>query len=73
LGSHGQTIGEGIRQVWEYEPELQTSGGDCRFSPPRFENYFAELAEEIANGGGQRPDPSVIGRLYAKYDSEIAT
>jgi len=23
------------------------------FSPPRFENYFAELAEEIANRGGE--------------------
>ena len=41
------------------------------FWPPRFENYFAELAEEITTRDGQRPDPSVIERLYAKYDSEI--
>ncbi len=43
------------------------------FSPPRFEHYFEELAKEIASRGGQRPDPSVIARLYGKYDSELAT
>jgi hypothetical protein len=43
------------------------------FSPARFENYFDELAEEIEKHAGQRPDPSVIAALYAKYDSELVT
>ncbi len=43
------------------------------FSPARFENYFDELAEEIEKHAGQRPHPSVIVRLYAKYDSELVT
>lgn len=43
------------------------------FSPARFENYFDELAAEIEKHAGQRPDPSVIAGLYAKYDSELVT
>ena len=41
------------------------------FSPARFERYFGELAAEINQHGGARPDPSVIASLYAKYDSEL--
>lgn len=41
------------------------------FSPARFEHYFDELAEELNKHSGQRPDPSVIAALYAKYDSEL--
>jgi mannose-6-phosphate isomerase-like protein (cupin superfamily) len=43
------------------------------FSPARFENYFEELAEEIAKHNGERPSPAVIAGLYAKYDSELVT
>ena len=43
------------------------------FSPARFEHYFDELAAEIAKHQGQRPDPSVIAALYAKYESELVT
>jgi mannose-6-phosphate isomerase-like protein (cupin superfamily) len=43
------------------------------FSPARFENYFDELAAEIGKHKGDRPDPSVIADLYAKYDSELVT
>jgi mannose-6-phosphate isomerase-like protein (cupin superfamily) len=43
------------------------------FSPARFEHYFDELALEIEKHAGQRPDPSVIAELYAKYDSELVT
>ena len=43
------------------------------FSPAQFENYFDELAGEIAKHSGQRPDSSVIAALYAKYDSELVT
>ena len=43
------------------------------FSPARFEHYFDELAAEIAKHAGQRPDPSVIAGLYAKYESELVT
>jgi hypothetical protein len=43
------------------------------FSPARFENYFEDLAQEIEKHEGQRPDPAVIARLYAKYDSELVT
>ncbi len=41
------------------------------FSPPRFEHYFKELAEEIAKHGGERPPTSVIARLYGRYESEL--
>lgn len=41
------------------------------FTPPRFEQYFVELAAEIRKHDGARPDPSVIARLYASYDSHL--
>ena len=43
------------------------------FSPARFEHYFDELAVEIQKHAGERPDPSVIARLYAKYESELTS
>jgi uncharacterized cupin superfamily protein len=43
------------------------------FSPARFENYFDELAAELQKHNGERPDPSVIAGLYAKYDSELVS
>lgn len=41
------------------------------FSPAGFENYFDELAAELAKHQGARPDASVIAGLYARYDSEL--
>ena len=41
------------------------------FAPAHFERYFHELAAEIEKHAGARPDPAVIGALYATYDSVL--